>query len=469
MKVRFKNFRCFRDTGILELKKITLLVGENSSGKTSFLGGLRHLSALMTDENINLNSPPFEMGTIKDIINQQNPEQSEFIYEFSENDVLYRWVFYDDEGDSSLKEFVTERGNDKEKEGFAYNNVKKSITFNHKLSLDEVQTLKDMNIDVNDNHGNGYYSFDLIIPDSVKFKNRFKLSQYASLDEIIKLINFTCIEYFISYGDSATENKIDQKPFIQTRKLDELFAGKVKLATKITETLSSFQLNFIKAVALSPLRVEPSRIYQYNQTRYGLDPSGSQIPDKLQRQFKSNKAPDKETIKQMKKFGQESGLFKNLSIKRYDKKSNYPFSIIVTTNQGIKSNIIDVGYGVSQTLPLIFEISSSQHEIRFLLQQPEIHLHPRAQSAFGSLMAQSVRNKDTEFVVETHSDFILERLKYEIAKGVISHNDVGILFFDTEEKEVKVWQIDIDKSGLPIEPPAAYRRFFFEETERVWF
>jgi len=73
-----------------------------------------------------------------------------------------------------------------------------------------------------------------------------------------------------------------------------------------------------------------------------------------------------------------------------------------------------------------------------------------------------------QFVIETHSDFILERLKYEIEQGNIAPDDVGILFFDTEGENSKIHQIDLDKNGLPKEPPASYRRFFLEELDRVW-
>lgn len=104
MEVRFKNFRCFKDTGLLKLKKITLLVGENSSGKTSFLAGLNHISGLLTDEDVNLNSPPFELGSFKDIFRspRQKEEERCFEYESKIGDTLYRWAFEDDQGDPKV-------------------------------------------------------------------------------------------------------------------------------------------------------------------------------------------------------------------------------------------------------------------------------------------------------------------------------------------------------------------------------
>jgi AAA15 family ATPase/GTPase len=63
MKVRFKSFRTFEDTRFVDLKKITLLVGENSAGKTSFLAGVNHIYGLFSESNrINLSTPPFQLG-----------------------------------------------------------------------------------------------------------------------------------------------------------------------------------------------------------------------------------------------------------------------------------------------------------------------------------------------------------------------------------------------------------------------
>ena len=224
------------------------------------------------------------------------------------------------------------------------------------------------------------------------------------------------------------------------------------------------------------MRTQPARVYSYGQSGARITPDGSHIPSKLLKQHKEE-VKERDLEEMLNAFGKEAGLFQDISIKRLDRHSDYPFSIIVKTNQGRKSNIMDVGYGVSQILPVIFDIIYSsperrlvRHERRFLLQQPEVHLHPRAQAAFGSLLAKlAAEEKGKKFVVETHSDFILDRLKYEITQGTISEDDVGILFFDTEQKKTKIWQIDLDKEGLPAEsPPKSYRRFFLDEGDKVW-
>ena len=62
-------------------------------------------------------------------------------------------------------------------------------------------------------------------------------------------------------------------------------------------------------------------------------------------------------------------------------------------------NLIDVGYGVSQVLPVITELLRSEAPPLFLLQQPEVHLHPSAQAALGSLFCQ-IAGKERQIIVE---------------------------------------------------------------------
>ena len=76
MEVQFKNFRYFRDTGRIPIRPFTILVGENSSGKTSFLAGLNHLFGLMEGSYVDLNPAPFELGSFKDIVFQRQVAQA---------------------------------------------------------------------------------------------------------------------------------------------------------------------------------------------------------------------------------------------------------------------------------------------------------------------------------------------------------------------------------------------------------
>ena len=138
-----------------------------------------------------------------------------------------------------------------------------------------------------------------------------------------------------------------------------------------------------KCYSIAPVRSKPKRTYDVPHS-LGYDPEGGDIPFLLKR-MKNTKAGG-ELIKKLKQFGQISGLFSDIEIKQYGELGD-PFQLYITVRKS-KANIVDTGYGVSQILPILVHIfreeSSGSNENKFLLQQPEEHLHPKAQAALTS-------------------------------------------------------------------------------------
>ena len=173
-------------------------------------------------------------------------------------------------------------------------------------------------------------------------------------------------------------------------------------------------------------------------------------------------------------FGKAAGLFDEISIKRLGERGSRPFQIqLLKFGRRLKGpprNLIDVGYGVSQVLPVITELLRSDAPSTFLLQQPEVHLHPSAQAALGSLFCQ-VAGPERQLVVETHSDHLLDRVRMEVrdGEGALNPEDVSILFFERGELDVRIHSLRIDDEGNIIDAPDSYRSFFMEETARsLW-
>ena len=131
------------------------------------------------------------------------------------------------------------------------------------------------------------------------------------------------------------------------------------------------------------------------------------------------------------------------------------------------ANLIDVGYGVSQVLPVITELFRDDATPMFLLQQPEVHLHPSAQAALGSLFCQVAGNR-RQLVIETHSDHLLDRVRMDVrdGKGKLKPDDVSILFFERGNLDVRIHSLRLDEEGNVLGAPRSYRRFFMEETRR---
>ena len=177
---------------------------------------------------------------------------------------------------------------------------------------------------------------------------------------------------------------------------------------------------------------------------------------------------------QLEDFGNESGLFGEISIKRLGKRASEPFQVQVRKfGYGPKRlvgpwrNLIDVGYGVSQALPVITELLRPDAPSMFLLQQPEVHLHPSAQAALGSLFCR-IAGPKRQLVVETHSDYLMDRVRMDVRDGEsdLTPDDVSILYFEREDLDVKIHSLRIDEEGNILDAPDGYRSFFMEETSR---
>jgi predicted ATPase len=101
------------------------------------------------------------------------------------------------------------------------------------------------------------------------------------------------------------------------------------------------------------------------------------------------------------------------------------------------------------------------HEL-FLLQQPEVHLHPRAQAELGSFFASQAR-KDRKFVIETHSDHLVDRVRMEVRRKKLKPEDVSLLYFERGKHGATIHNLELDRNGGIVNPPEGYRQFFLNE------
>ena len=222
--------------------------------------------------------------------------------------------------------------------------------------------------------------------------------------------------------------------------------------------------------ASAPVRSKPRRTY--DPSRPTPDPEGDYIPMYLA----ELSSGDRETWAGLKSllelFGELSGLFDEISIKRLGRRGSEPFQVQVRKTGGRAKgpwrNLIDVGYGVSQALPVITEMLRADAPSIFLLQQPEVHLHPSAQAALGSLFCQ-VAGASRQLVVETHSDHLMDRVRMDVrdSKSELRPEDVSILFFERGDLDVNIHSLRIDDEGNIVGAPDDYRSFFMEETTRA--
>jgi hypothetical protein len=218
------------------------------------------------------------------------------------------------------------------------------------------------------------------------------------------------------------------------------------------------------AYASAPVRSKPERTY--NPGEASPSPDGEHIPYLLAQTKAFDKEKWSEIVRALGQFGRASGMFEAITIKQLSNTEGGPFQLIVSL-KGTKSNIIDVGYGVSQALPIITDFIRTADPTLFLFQQPEVHLHPRAQAELASFFSRTVKGSSHVLFLETHSDHLIDRFRMEARDGKhISSEDVSILYFDKSGHNVKVHQISVDDLGNLKGAPSSYRRFFIDEELR---
>jgi predicted ATPase len=129
-------------------------------------------------------------------------------------------------------------------------------------------------------------------------------------------------------------------------------------------------------------------------------------------------------------------------------------------------NIADVGLGVSQVLPVLVALLVAEPGQLVYLEQPELHLHPRAQANLAQPLIDAA-NRGVKVVVETHSDLLLTRIKTLVAEEAIDPAKLILHWFSRGDDGItKIDSKELDKVGAYGEFPIDFSDVFFEEDHR---
>jgi predicted ATPase len=111
-------------------------------------------------------------------------------------------------------------------------------------------------------------------------------------------------------------------------------------------------------------------------------------------------------------------------------------------------NIADVGFGVSQVLPVLVALRAAEPGRLVYLEEPEIHLHPRAQTKLADILAGAAK-RGVRVVAETHSTLLLTAIQTLVAKGELSPDLVKLHWFQRDPKTgiTQVTSADLDENG----------------------
>lgn len=130
------------------------------------------------------------------------------------------------------------------------------------------------------------------------------------------------------------------------------------------------------------------------------------------------------------------------------------YEVLVRTHPKLPEvKLTDVGFGVSQVLPVIVECFYVPRRSIVIFEQPEIHLHPRVQAELADLFVDAIRAReggiarDCQFIIESHSEHFLRRLQRRIAEEDLSAEDAALYFVHTEGDSARIEELDVDEYG----------------------
>ena len=442
-EITLKNYRCFREEQVARMAPLTLLVGENSTGKTSFLAMLRILWDIAGGRRLlDFKETPYDLGSFDEIAHHRGGRGGRarsFEAGFSiqrprehfDQPYWQRVVF----GKEGTVPIPINRS-------FSYGNITIHVQNEGDIGRASIENLHgkwEGKIASRDSHSGQYFPHDDIMTDFYLRESDWKLKPV---------------------GETPPSLQLDRDEFIQ-----DFFAP---VSFQFNREMF-FQPSKNRPFSSAPVRSKPHRTY--DPTSIEPDYEGDYIPMYLANVFFRQKKAWDALKQRIEEFGRDSGMFDEITIKKLGRGDGDPFQVQIRKYgkraKGSRHNLIDVGYGVSQVLPVITELLRPDGPRMFLMQQPEVHLHPSAQAALGSLFC-TVAATDRQIVVETHSDHLLDRVRMDVRdrKAKLKPEDVSILYFERTGLDVTIHSIRIDEQGNIIDAPNGYRQFFMEETAR---
>ena len=433
------NFRGFAET-LLPVRDVNFFVGENSTGKTSILALIKLLSSPHFWFDQRFYTDEVKLGMFKDIVSVSSPNKSYFRIGFADitpkkrekgenDDTAYAFLctFAEEDGTPIINHFTTIIMGEQFRVHFGRGSPKYKSEGSCQL-LDDYESIRNLFLNWADNHqmiGSGYTSIKMPVE------------------------RRSALAYIPSFLEGIVRKKRGITP---TRRYPPFYIIK-----------PAFQ----DVVWLAPIRTRPLRTY--DTYRLDFSPEGEHTPylikKLLTRRTPTQRKQSERFIKFIEKFGRDSGLFKSISIKDYDRRTTTsPFELdIILAKEAL--SVDSVGYGISQALPVIVELFAQPKGTLFTIQQPEIHLHPRAQTALGDLIYELTILENKRFAIETHSDFTIDgfRLHYK-ARKTERRPDAQIVFFERSDGSNNLYSIDILENGeTSANQPRAYREFFVKK------
>lgn len=498
--ISIKNFRPLKSIKELNLKPITLLVGANSSGKTAVLQTILMLKQTLESRNIDaplvVRGKYVDLNSYRDII---------FKHELNKNIEIELNIKLDENkfrGYEDIKNIVK----------INLSEILNSINISYAFGYDKkMGIIKNQSFEIcHKNIFKAVYKgrnvlninyLDSVISYETKNGQLFEIKNFMYIPITDQYIHRTIMEYL---SNSERKHHLETRKKEVNERIGQMTLDGKKLSARAAARLEAFNsrlefyqsqlsmmderteeilgsydisemqiIDFIlklikesmlrvqqtlleRTYYIGPLRDWPQRYYFTSGERprdVGL--GGEYTIDVIFYGFLNNKERSNKLSYWMKKME----LAETIQLEQI---TEGIYTLLVgDPNLDIKITLADIGFGASQVLPIIVEGFYARENSLLLIEQPEIHLHPKLQSALCDLLIDIVK-ENKQVIVETHSEHLILRLQRRIAENVISHKDVSLLYFETSKNGTIITDIELDENGLLTRWP---KGFFEEDVE----
>lgn len=419
--IRFQNFKSWQDTKTVRFAPVTGLFGTNSSGKTSLLQFL--LMQKQTVESVDRSRVLYtgddrsyvDLGTFYDLIHKHDiPGQIQFgiswdlpkplriINPEHRSEILFRiqtmrfLAKIEGTGDRIHVERFYYQFNNKYKFGMQRHAEQTSATKNDYELISEGYELKR-------NRGRAWS-----LPTPVK-----------------------------SYGFPDQVNAYYQN------------------AGFLSELVLTFEELFQNMHYLGPLREYPSRSYIWSGERpQDVGPRGQlAIPALLAAEasgekISRGKGRPRQTIQErVATWLKDLGLIHSFSLKPVAPNRKEYEVRVRRSARSAEVFITDVGFGVSQILPVLVLCYYAPQGSTIILEQPEIHLHPSVQAGLADVFVDAITHRDIQIILESHSEHLLHRLQRRIAEEKLKFNDAALYFTTSANSKSRLEELALDPYG----------------------
>lgn len=428
-KISLSNFKSFKSLEDLDLRKLTIIAGKNSCGKSSILQSLLLLKQSLGAKDkasLVLDGDYLTYSNLQDVsFGKPQVNHSKIGYTFETlsmkgEKVKYHVEFRNRNINGNYFPRVSEL--------YKLTDDKK-IHLNNLPSEDRIRDFISKVLPFKSESGSieftvGEIKYDAFIPDSIDVE--------VSLDK-------QGLQKF-------------ELPYMALKSVSDVYP-----LIKIKETISNIKY-------LSPVRATPDRAYvHYSLDADELMHDGSNSAHVLwskqdEQVFWNNSQMP--LIEALSECLDTMGLSQQITPERI---GDILYKVSVSDNNS-KSNLslADVGFGYSQILPVILLGLLSDSGSTLLLEQPEIHLHPSSSANLADLFLNLIKD-ERRIIVETHSPELINRLRLRVIENPELKDDINIVFVEPSNEGATIKQFEIDEDGMFPEWPDG----FLDESEKI--